>query len=67
MFRKLRALDRYCQGRRGGQRAFTLIELILVIVLLGTLSAVAGPRFFDSRAFEERRYQDELATATFCA
>ena len=57
------ALARHRQGRREGQRAFTLIELILVIVLLGTLSAVAGPRFFDNGAFEERRYSDELAAA----
>ena len=59
----MRALARHRQGRRGGQRAFTLIELIVVIVLLGTLSAFAGPRFFDNGALDERRYQDELAAA----
>lgn len=57
------ALARHRQGRRVGQRAFTLIELIVVIVLLGTLSAFAGPRFFDNGALDERRYQDELAAA----
>ncbi len=35
----------------------------MVIVLLGTLSAFAGPRFFDNGALDERRYQDELAAA----
>jgi MSHA pilin protein MshC len=49
--------------RRGPQRAYTLIELILVILLLGILGSVAGPRFFDNASFDARRYQDELASA----
>jgi prepilin-type N-terminal cleavage/methylation domain-containing protein len=32
---------------RGGRRAFTLIELIAVIVVLAILSGVALPKFFD--------------------
>ena len=49
--------------RRGPQCAYTIIELILIIVLLGILGAVAGPRFFDNASFDARRYQDELASA----
>ncbi len=35
---------------RGGRRAFTLIELIAVIVVLAILSGVALPKFFDYSA-----------------
>lgn len=46
--------------RQGG---YTVIELVLVIVLLAILSAVAGPRFFDNAAIDERAYVDELASS----
>ncbi len=37
------------QGIMGNQKGFTLIELIIVIVILGILSAVAIPKYQDIR------------------
>lgn len=45
------------------QSGVTIIELILVIIILGVLGALAGPRFFDNQAFGERAYAEELASA----
>ena len=42
---------------------FTVVELVLVIVIIGILGAVAGPRFFNNSTFDERAYYDELASA----
>lgn len=42
---------------------FTLVELVIVIMILALVSAIAGPRFFDRTAFEERGFYDEVVTA----
>lgn len=52
-------------GRCGGYRSggYTIVELVLVMVIIGILGAVAGPRFFNNAAFDERAYLDELASS----
>lgn len=42
---------------------YSLVELVLVIVILAIIGSVAGPRFFDNDAFNERAYYDELVSA----
>jgi MSHA pilin protein MshC len=42
---------------------YTLIELVIVMVVLGVLAAVAGPRFFTQQTFSDRGYADELGAA----
>lgn len=48
---------------RSRQAGLTIVELTLVIVIIGVLGALAGPRFFDNRTFQERAYAEELASA----
>ena len=58
-------------------RGFTIVELIMVIVILGIISAVALPRFFDRKTFDGRfyfeevlssvRYAQKLAVASGCS
>lgn len=57
-------------------RGFTLVELVMVIVIIGILAVVVGPRFFERRVFDERlfyeeslaavRYGQKLAVASGC-
>jgi MSHA pilin protein MshC len=41
----------------------TLVELVTTLLIIGILSAIAGPRFFDESDFQERAYIDELASS----
>ena len=43
---------------------FTLVELVLTIVLLGIISFVALPKFFNQATFDERFFYDDLVAAT---
>ncbi|EWC42765.1 pilus assembly FimT family protein [Stutzerimonas stutzeri] len=45
------------------QRGFTIVELIMVIVIIGILAAVVGPRFFSKSNFDERFYFEEVLSS----
>lgn len=46
-----------------GEGGFTLTELVIIIVILGIISAVAAPRFFDRSTFDSRGFHDQTLAA----
>ena len=58
------------------QSGFTLVELVMMLVILGVLSATAIPKFFEKSVYAERaffddvlhavQYAQKLAVATGC-
>ena len=46
---------------RFGQKGFTLIEIVMVLVLLGILAAVAVPKYFDLQEEAEKKALDAVA------
>lgn len=42
------------------QRAFTLVEMVTIILIIGILAVVAGPRIFNRSAFDSRGFHDQV-------
>lgn len=42
------------------QSGFTMVELVMTIVILGIISAVAIPKFFDNSVFQSRGFADQV-------
>lgn len=56
-----RRLPRSCT--RTPTHAYTIVELVLVVALMGLLAAIAAPRFFDRRDLDQRRFASNVASA----
>lgn len=54
---------RYSGSRFCRQGGFTLVELVIVLVILGVLGGIVGPRFFDPGTVLERGFFDDTAAA----
>ena len=50
-------------GVKRTQKAFTLVELVVTLIIVGLLAAVAVPRFFDLQPFAARGFSDEVRAA----
>ena len=51
------------QPSKYNQCGFTLVELIITMVLIGLISTVAIPRFFDNQDFTDRGFYTEVINA----
>jgi MSHA pilin protein MshC len=45
-----------------GQRGFTMIELVTIMVIAGVLAAMLAPRFFGRSVFESRGFYDQVVS-----
>ena len=45
-------------------RGFTLVELVLTITIIGVISFLALPKFFNQSTFDERFFYDDLLAAS---
>ena len=52
------------RGHAARQRGFTLVELVTTLVVLGTVAAIAAPRFSDPGPFRSRGFFDDALAAT---
>ncbi len=49
--------------RASNNNGFTIVELVVVIIVLGIIAAIAAPKFFDLKGYEELAFKDELVSA----
>jgi prepilin-type N-terminal cleavage/methylation domain-containing protein len=59
-----RSFNHSRRSRHLGQRGFTLIELVMVLVVVGALAVFAVPRMLDLNAWRLRAFADEMQSTT---